>query len=253
MKTFLLAVLLALATTSYCQKDEYKWGVPTSKGIDAYIERNQYKFVLEYQEFIGDTLLFEPFISTDDISDYVGFDENTAGFFERPDNIVISNETRYVDYELRRWSESRKQRYRGNNMFVRGVVMHELTHCYFYQVMAIAQYEKDLEYEWRQGLRMIPVDNYYTEFIEEGFCEAVVIMMDEIIPYSDDLSISKADLSPARRKTYEVKYMYSSKFVQPIIDEYGLEAAIHLVVTNRPPSKEEILNPKSYYDRLKWN
>ena len=249
MKTLILIALLLLSQ----QELEYKWGIPTSEGIDNYIERNQYQFVIDYQEYIDDTLINEPFISTDDLSDYVGLDERTAGFFERPDNIVINNLPKYVDYELSRWSESRKQRYRGNNMFVRGVVMHELTHAYFYQVMAIAQYEKDLEYEWRQGLRMIPVDNFYTQFIEEGFCEAVVIMMDEIIPYTDNLGISKSDLTPGKRNTYEVKYMYSSKFVKPIIDEYGLKTAIYLVISNRPPSKEEILNPKSYYDRLKWN
>ena len=249
MRTLIFIALLLLSQ----QELEYKWGIPTSEGIDNYIERNQYQFVIDYQEYIDDTLINEPFISTDDLSDYVGLDERTAGFFERPDNIVINNLPKYVDYELSRWSESRKQRYRGNNMFVRGVVMHELTHAYFYQVMAIAQYEKDLEYEWRQGLRMIPVDNFYTQFIEEGFCEAVVIMMDEIIPYTDNLGISKADLTPGKRNTYEVKYMYSSKFVKPIIDEYGLKTAIYLVISNRPPSKEEILNPKSYYDRLKWN
>jgi hypothetical protein len=248
VRTLILILFLLLSQ----QELEYKWGIPTTEGINNYVERNEYQFVVDYQEYIGDTLINEPFISTDDLSDYVGFDERTAGFFERPDNIVISNETRYVDYELRRWNEERKNRYRGNNMFVRGVVMHELTHAYFYQVTRIAEYEHDLEYEWRQGLRMIPVDNYYTEFIEEGFCEAVVVMMDEIIPYPDDLGISKADLSPRNRSRYEVKYVYSSKFVKPIIDEYGLKAAIYLVVSNKPPSLEEILDPKTYYDRLKW-
>ena len=247
MRVLVLMIFLVL----FQQELEYKWGVPTSKGIDKYVERNQYQFVLDYMEFIEDTLYNEPFISTDDLSDYVGIGD-ASGFFERPDNIVIDNRTRYVDYEVRRWSEARKQRYRGNNMFVRGVVMHELTHAYFYQVMMIAQYEKELEYEWRQGLRMIPVDNYYTEFIEEGFCEAVAVMMDEIIPYPDGLGISKQDLNLKNRKTYEVKYMYSSQFVQPLIDEWGLKAAIFLVVTNRPPTNEEILDPESYYNRLNW-
>ena len=247
MRTLILFLLLVLI-----QQDlEYKWGVPTSKGIDKYIQANEYQFVRDYQEFIDDTLYFEPFISTDDLTDYVGIGD-ASGFFERPDNIVIDNRTRYVDYELRRWSEARRNRYRGNNMFVRGVVMHELTHAYIYQIVMRAEYDKKLAYEWRQGLRMIPVDNWYADFMEEGLCEAVAVMMDEIIPYPDDLSISKQDLSPRNRKTYEVKYMYSSKFVQPLIDDYGLKAAIYLVVTNKPPSSEEILRPESYYQRLKW-
>ena len=100
MKTLIFIFLSLL----FQQDLEYKWGRPTSKGIDNYIERNEYQFVIDYQNFIDDTLIYEPFISTDDISDYVGMTENTAGFFERPDNIVISNDTKYMDYELDRKS-----------------------------------------------------------------------------------------------------------------------------------------------------
>ncbi len=232
------------------QQDEYKWGVPTSKGIDNYVERNQYQFVIDYQNFIGDTLYFEPFISTDDLSDYYDYNEGTAGFFERPDNIVISNEPRYLDYEVQRLSDYQKSRYKGNNLFVRAVVMHELTHAYIYQIMMVAQHNKNLEYKWRQGLGMIPVNNYYTGFMEEGICEVVVQLMQEMICYEDDIGISKSDLSRAKRKNYEVKYRYGSQFVKPIILEYGLKPAIYLILSNKPPSKEEILEPNLYYQRL---
>ena len=245
--TILAVFLLAFSPQDY----EYKWGIPTTEGINKYVEANQYVFIEEYQEFVDDTLIYEPFISTDDLRDYVGLGD-ASGFFERPDNIVVDNRQRYVDYELRRWSEERKNRYSGNNMFVRGVVIHELTHCYIYQIVMRAQYDKKLAYEWQQGLRIIPVDNYHTQFCEEGFCEAVVELMGELIPYPDELGISRADLSPSRRESYEVKYMYSSRVVMPLIEQWGLKAAIYLVITNKPPSNEEILSPEIYYKRLSW-
>lgn len=247
MKLLILILILFLPQ----QQDEYKWGIPTSKGIDNYVERNQYDFITEYQNHIGDTLYFEPFISTDDLSDYVGLNESTAGFFERPDNIIINNKPVYIDYEVRRLTDYQKASYRGNNMFVKGVVMHELTHAYIYQIIMIAEYDKKLAYEWRQGLRMIPMDNYYTSFLEEGICEAVVIDMQEMIGYRDKVGISKSDLSNHNRNNYEVKYRYSQQFVRPVIQEYGLKTAIYLMVSNKPPNNEEILKPDLYYQRLK--
>ena len=248
MKTIFLVLLLLITP----QQDEYKWGRPTSKGVDNYVERNWLVFIDDYQNFVNDTLFFEPFISTDDLSDYVNYTRGDMGYFERPDNIIISNEPRYIDYELKRLSEYEKNRYRDATQFVRGVVMHELTHCYMYQIMMIAEHDKKLEYEWRQGLRIIPVDSYGTDFIEEGVCEVVVEMMDEMIVSDERLVLIKNDLNIANRNQQRVKYAYSRQFVKPVVEEYGLKAAIYLMITNKPPSDEEILKPELYYDRLNW-
>jgi len=249
MKEVILIFLLVILI----QQDDYKWGRPTSKGVDNYVERNEYQFIIDYQNFVNDTLHFEPFISTDDLSDYVNYTRGDMGYFERPDNIIISNEPRYIDYEVQRLSEYEKNRYREATQFVRAVVIHELTHCYFYQIIMIAQYNKKLEYEWRQGLRMIPVDDYGTDFLEEGICEYVVEMMGEMIVSTEVKTINKSDLSTANRNQQRVKYGYSRQFVKPIVDEYGLKAAVFLIVYNKPPTEEEILKPQLYYDRLKWN
>ena len=235
------------------QQDEYKWGRPTSKGVDNYVERNEYQFVIDYQNYVKDTLYFEPFISTDDLSDYVNYTRGDMGYFERPDNIIISNEPRYIDYELSRLNQYERNRYREATQFVRGVVMHELTHCYFYQIIMMAEYDKKLEYEFRQGLRIIPVDNYGTDFIEEGVCEYVVELMQEMICSEEKIVINKNDLSQANRNQQRVKYGYSREFVKPVVEEFGLKRAIYIMVSNKPPSDEEILNPNLYYDRLMWN
>jgi len=247
MRLLILTVLLLLPQ----QELEYKWGRPTSKGVDKYIEANEYQFIIDYQNHVGDTLYFEPFISTDDLSDYVSYSRGEAGFFERPDNVVIHNRANYIDYELRLLSDFRKSQYREANKFVRGVVMHELTHAYIYQIQVVQGHLKQLEYEWRQGLRMLPVDNYYTEFIEEGICEYVAADMGTIIPYDEDVVLIKNDLSNSNRNSYEIKYRYASQYVSVLIKKYGLKPAIELIVANKPPSKEEILKPRLYYDRLR--
>jgi len=248
MKTLIILLFLLLP-----QQDEYKWGRPTSKGVDDYIERNEYQFVIDYQNFVKDTLFYEPFISTDDLSDYYNYIRGDMGYFERPDNIIISNEPRYIDYELSRLNQYERNRYREATQFVRAVVMHELTHCYFYQIVMIAEYDKKLEYEFRQGLRIIPVDNYGTDFLEEGICEYVVEMMQEMICGEEKIEINRNDLSLAKRNQQRVKYGYSRQFVKPVVEEFGLKHAIYIMVSNKPPSDEEILNPKLYYDRLMWN
>jgi len=252
MRAVVIILLSLISLLSFSQDDLYKWGRPTSKGVDAYVERNWLVFIEDYQEFVNDTLFFEPFISTDDLSDYVNYTRGDMGYYERPDNIIISNEPRYIDYELSRLSDYEKNRYREATQFVRGVVMHELTHCYIYQIMMMAQYDKKLEYEWRQGLRIIPVDSYGTDFLEEGVCEYVVELMDEMICGTERIVISRNDLSIANRNQQRVKYAYSRQFVKPVVEEYGLKAAIYLMITNKPPSDEEILDPDLYYDRLNW-
>ena len=126
--------------------------------------------------------------------------------------------------------------------------MHELTHCYIYQVMQMSR--DSLHRDYREGLRMIPVDNYYTEFIEEGICEYVAADMQEIIRYDERVQIKKGDLSTANRNSYEVKYRYALQFVEPVLKTLGIRQAIFVIVSNAPPTREEILNPRLFYDRL---
>lgn len=243
-------VLISFLLLSTGQDKEYKHGRPTTKGIDVYVETNWLVFITDYQNHVNDTLFYEPFISTDDLSRYYGFNYGELGYYEYPDNIIITNEPRYIDYELSRLSRYQRQRYRETNQFVRAVVMHELTHCYFYQNIMQVQNGDSLHMDYRQGLRIVPQDNYGTEFIEDGFCEYVCADMDEMIPYDEKHFLIRNDLSAANRYSYEVKYRYSSQFVVPIIKQHGLRHAIRTVVSHAAPSTEEILSPELYYHRL---
>ena len=234
------------------QEDPYKWGRPTSKGVDKYVERNWLVFIEDYQKHVGDTLFYEPYVTSDDLSKYYNYTKGESGWFEPPDLITVDNQTRYIDYELSRLSEFRKSQYREANLFVRGVVMHELTHAYIHQIMKVVEYSDTmrLHRDFATGLRIVPQDNYFTEFIEEGICEWVSADMQEIIPYDELVLIKNHHLSPDKRNSYEVKYRYARQFVSVLIKTYGLRPAIVLIVSNPAPTREEILCPQNYYDRL---
>jgi len=252
MKAVIIALLLVLSLNASSQ--EYKWGRPTTKGIDEYVETHwlDMEFISAYQKHVGDTLFLDPFISTDDLSKYVSYTRGESGFYEPPDNIVIDNRNHYIDYELGMLSESQRSRYVEANQFVRGVVMHELTHCYIYQIIRTAQYNDTiaLHRDYREGLRMIPVDNYYTEFIEEGISEYVAADMGEVIVSNELVRIKKSDLSPANRNSYEIKYRYSQQFVKPVLETLGIKQGITAIIGNAPPTTEEILCPELFYNRL---
>jgi hypothetical protein len=253
MKTIIIALLVTLSVMAVSQDRDrdYRWGRPTTKGIEKYVDANWFVFISDYQDFIKDTLFYEPFISTDDLSEYCRYSGAELGYFEYPDNVVVTNEPRYIDYELQRLNEFRRQEYRETNRFVRGVVMHELTHCYFYQQMMAVKQGDSLHNDFKQGLGMMPVDNFSTEFIEEGFCEFVTLDIGEMIGSDEKIVLTRNDLSQTRRNNYDVKYRYSRQFVSAIIKTYGLQQAIRLVVSHAAPSQEEILKPELYYQRLK--
>ena len=246
MKTLIFILLLFLPQ----QELEYKWGKPTSKGVDNYIQRNEHQFIIEYQNYVNDTLFLEPYISTDDLSKYYHYERGESGWFEYPDNIIIDNETKYLDYELKLLTEFEKSGYVETNMFVKAVVMHELTHCYIHQNILITEQNNKLHHDYQQGLRMMPNDNWFTEFIEEGFCEFVVLDMQEMIGSDVKHEINRFDLTTGNRNSYEIKYVYSREFVKPVVMKYGLKQAIQLVVSHAAPTSDEILNPNLYYSRL---
>jgi len=114
----------------------------------------------------------------------------------------------------------------------------------------IARQKGELALEFQQGLRIIPTpnSNYGADFIEEGICEYQTLLMGEII-YDQRISVTRNQLRN-KPESYEVMYRYGMWFVKPIVDKLGLKAAIYLMVSNKPPSQEEILQPQLYYDRL---
>jgi hypothetical protein len=249
-KTLIVSLIFALIFSNiYCQKLEYKQGRPTSKGINEYIGENEENFLIEYQEFIQDTL-FDVYFEVDNLSEYYNYD-NELGTFSYPNLITITNEERYLDYELQLCSKYKKSQYVENNAFVKSVAMHELSHYYFYLVVRkLKDMHAEVDNNYLSGLRMFPNNVYGSDFLEEGFCEYIswkmgmMIVDNNYVPKSQQYVVEN-------QKAYEIKYRYARIYVEKIMNIYGIKKGLRLILTNKPPSYEEIFKPELYLERLK--
>ena len=52
------------------------------------------------------------------------------------------------------------------------------------------------------------------------------------------------------RKTYKVFYKYSSYSLTKFLDNKDLKEGVKILLHNRPPTTEEILNPELFFARL---
>jgi hypothetical protein len=248
----LLIILLLLIPLQ--EKPDYplKNGRPTSKGIDRYVEENADALIGEFQDFIGDTI-FNINIYTEDLSTNSDQNPMELGSYY-PNEIFITNAELFIAYELKDLPRYRKDTLLSCNLFVKAAVFHELMHHYIYQT-GIEMLRKD----------QVPVDRAYQsffriysyrddpgpKFIEEGICEYVTSKMGQTItqrrPY---IPKTHADLS-RKENTYSVFYKYSAYCLKEFLDNTGLKRGIKILLHNRPPSVEEILDMDLYFARIK--
>ena len=230
-----------------------KYGKPTPKGVEMYIEDKWMDLILEYQKAIGDTLWLDVWIEAENLTDYVGHDSLELGRYEYDGLIYIDMDTNFVAYELADWSNFRKKTNGESNKFVKGVTFHELTHHYIVQVGREMEYLDSVRinrsYETNIWVYRTP-DMFGTTFIEEGICEYQVTKMNELIPprkYHAPKSIG--DLT-AHKNKYKYVYKYSSYYLTEFLDSVGLKKGIKILISNPPPRYDEILQPEKFFDRL---
>lgn len=252
----LLPGFLFLAT----EKDKqypYKNGIPTSKGILYYVKVNEEKIVNEYYGFIKDTL-YSYYIEVDDLSLYTDYDSLESGRFYIPDEIIITSELKYTDYELKFLPKWKRNSLVENNEFVKAVMIHELTHVYFYQIIQEMQIRNmEVAYEYT-NFRIIPMRETYfgSEFIEEGVCEYITQKSGEVIPYQNITTPKTREEILDKNNSTNIKYKYSSAYVKDFLDlttkQYGsIKEGIIILLRNKPPTYEEILYPNLFFNRLK--
>ena len=252
-KYIIIVLLLSLIQILSAQNNKliYKHGKPTTKGICEYINDNANNFINEFEKIVDDSIPFNITISTDNLSEYYEKDGLELGEFNVPNLIIITNQTIFLDYELKYLSWWKKINISESNQFVKAIVMHELMHVYFYVVLLRTKQSKQVQLDYLNGLHIYPVNNNAV-FIEEGICEYFVEKMNMMIynnnyndrNYNND-SISKYF------NTYYVKYHMSRLFVKPIVDRFGFKKAIEVFIIKKPPTINEILNPNKYYKRLR--
>jgi hypothetical protein len=255
----ILSLLLTLVLPSFSQGDppdklQYKYGRPTTKGISDYIKTFEYDLVMEFKEFIKDTILDEAdvWIECDNLSEYTEHDSLELGRFYTPNDVIITNEEMFLDYDVDLMSKWRRLQYVETNQFVKATVMHELAHFYFYMVTQHMRWlKRQVVPGYGSGINIYGYNSQGSEFIEEGVCEYVMVKMGETIPYKEDYKPVSTREIVEGRNTHDIKYKHSYFFVKPLLDSAGLRKGIEILITNPPPSVEEILHPEKFHNRLK--
>jgi hypothetical protein len=233
--------------------DDYplKNGKPTSKGIERYIEDKSDSLLIEYQNFIHDTLI-DVWIYAEDLSGTMGNDTMELGWYY-PNEIYISTSERFIAYELADLSKIEKAFIKESNKFVKSTVIHELTHNYIYQIsLEMRSIDKiSVHRSYQTNIWILKSqESFGRAFIEEGLCEYISEKMGEIIvPKRVFIPKTGEDLMN-KDISYEVKYKYSSHFLKPFLDTTDFKKGVKILLHSTPPTYKEILNPDMFYGRL---
>lgn len=226
----------------------YESGTPTPKGIERYIWINEHQFAEEYMVFVQDTL-YDYHMRVDDLSYYTEYNMYELGRYYFPSEIIITNENKFIDYAVDSLSRL-KRSYIQSNGFVKGCVFHELTHIWIQQITReMLHYNQDISSEFRNFRIYNTRDrDYGAAFLEEGICEYVSHKAGEII----NPKIVVPDFSNDWNG-YEIKYQYAEYYVRPILDGYdNIKEGIKRILLTPPPTKDEILKPELYYQRIEF-
>ncbi len=257
-----VTIVLVLATTGFAlsqNKKQYQYdnNIPTKNGIHHYIDLNIGSILNTVENFIGDSI-FSYSIKTDNLSEYQGYDSLEAGRFYPEDEIIITNEPKFHDYELIFVPKWKQKEFDFNTKFVKGVIIHELIHLYIYQfIYDCLKNNIPVNSEYFNFSIYPGIKSYYaSEFIEEGICEYVVMKLREGIFSDYKLDSSEGDSAVTVKKfmqiqnTFDIKYQYSRTYVQKIFEKNSFRKALLIIFTCKAPSYEELLSPDLYYDRL---
>jgi hypothetical protein len=251
MHSFVLIVLLLVP---FQEKPNYplKNGRPTSKGIDNYVEDNADRLVLEFQQFIGDTL-YNAHIYTEDLSNYQDQHPLEMGNYY-PNEIFITNAEVFIAYEKSTLPPGSMDTILNTNQFVKAAVFHELMHHYIYQlsIEMLRQDQIGVDRAYQTFFRIYSNrDEPGPKFIEEGICEYATIKMKEIISRGRPYIPRKPEDLSREDKYYDIFYRYSAYSLRKFLDAEGFKRGIKILLHNPPPSVEEILDPELYFARLR--
>jgi hypothetical protein len=236
-------------------------GKPTSNGIDLYINDNKYTILNEVQKYLNDTIFLDLEIKTDNLSTYTDYNSTDLAYHftnrDGTDEIIIDNQEKYITYDIKDLSKFKKINFTSLNAFVKTTLIHELGHAYFLQIILKAKLDsidvyKEYDFRTIDGLRMFPnpEETFGASFIEEGVCQYIVEGMKQEISTMLFTPKTNEDVIDFKN-AYQVKYSYSVRFLKSFLDSLGLKQGIRILVTHKPPTYKEILNPDLYFNRLK--
>jgi hypothetical protein len=261
MKKVIIIILvftnITFALSQNKSQYQYHDNIPTRYGIQTYVDLNITAIQNMVENFIVDTIDSYK-INVDNLSLYQDHDSLENGRFYPEDEIVITNEENYYDYELAFVPEWKQKEFDYNTKFVKGAIIHEFIHLYIYQFI-YKSLENNIPINREYvNFKIFPgIGSYYaSEFIEEGICEYVVMKLREGIfsTYKTDCAdvYSEDNLREfiQKQNTSQIKYQYSRAYVQRIFNNNTFRTALLVILTSRPPSYEELLCPDKYYLRI---
>jgi hypothetical protein len=259
MKRTIPILLLYFLLISPQKIEEYplKKGKPTSRGIDYYVKTNKDTIQKELEVYLKDTIFLFVEMKTDDISNYTDYDSLDVAYHftytDGSDEIIIDNRERYVAYDIDKLSKLKKLNLNTYNQFVKTAIIHELMHTYFLQQVIIARHAgfdvyKEYDYTKTARVRMFPniEEQFGAEFIEEGVCQYVVEQMKQQIPHRT----SKPETANDIMGNNEIKYGYSVDYLKQFLDYIGVRKGIGILIQNKPPIYQEILNSDLFFNRI---
>ena len=238
MKILLIILLLV-------QKDPmFNKGRPSTYGINTYIKNNEQSLIREYEYKIQDTL-YDVNIFTEDLKG------DDLGEFYIPDYIIITNAEKFIAYEFSDFSKFKQKTTSYRDRTVKSVVFHELTHAYFYQTTINMRNENKTVSPEYSTFRMFSTASmkFSVDFIEEGICEYMIHSLKETVPLENILvPETESDLLDNKVNTL---YCYSVYVLKNFLDSYGIKKGMEILISNKPPSIEEMLKPELYFNRLR--
>lgn len=248
MKIIITILLLLLSQNNY----EYKNGIPTKDGIANYVELNKHEIVKEFELFVGQKF-FDYNIVVDDLRDYQDYDSLEAGRYYQDFDIIISNELKYLDYELSFMPKIKQKQYSNNNKFVKAVIIHELSHLYFNEIKIEMQEKRMYVHRDYYSSNSVLKPKIYVsnaDFIEKGICEYITYKMKQSICDNNYKPKNINEISNADNQ-YNIKYIYSRIFLTDFLSTVGLKQGLLIILSNEPPNNTEILYPELYFGRIK--
>ena len=157
-------------------------------------------------------------------------------------------------YELFGFSKFKRVLLGGReSRIVKSTILHEIGHAYFYQMMIRMRMDNmEINKEYLNQRSYAGYDmSFGKEFIEEGTSQYLVWSMREcIMPKMFYKPDTVEDLLDPYNE-YPVKYEYSVCYLRDFYDLHGIKEGMRILLSNSPPTYEEILHPKAFFDRLK--
>lgn len=235
---FILKLLL-LPIVLFSQQD-YLRKIPTSYLINYYVQINGDSIIKEYEDFFN-VKVYDIYFETDNLEDYTGNEDGSLLGRYYTDYIIITNEEKYIGYSLKTTPKIRVF-FSEKLYFVKGVMIHELSHHYIKQIMKrdslFSRINRNYKYNKTFG----------STLIEEGICEYCSNKMGEIKVGSYEPTTMNDLLD--KNNEYKIWYEYGPNLVKRFLDENGLEKGIIILLTNPPPSNDEILDLNRYFNRI---